>query len=647
MATTPAPKRRRRFPWRRALTALVILIALGAVVAAVLVRQSVVRPTGGPQEAPIVSVPVERGDLIETVEVNGALEPRDSARVSFPAGARVAEVLVARGDSVAAGDLLARLETRDLELKVASAAAELDQAQQTLDQLLAGPSEAELAQAAAAVARARANLAAAGSEVRPIDVEVARARLDASRQRVADLEGGLAPDDLSAAEDGLLAAQEALVEAQTGLETSRDSASRAKTDAQQAVERGVQELERVQRAYSDAFWDWDFVQRTGRHPTEKIADEAGVLQNRELEQREVEQFRRALADAEVGLRNSEQSVQNLDEAAQQARAGEVRQVQAAERAVAAAERNLADAQRTFDTASTRGVAAALLEARQTLAEAQKAYSDLVDNPERPARRAEQEAALLEAIAAEAKLKDGPDPVELARARTALEQARAALAGAEADLDAATLAAPIAGTVTDITLKPGTLTTSTDAVSIADLRGFLIKGQVTEQNVARVQPGQTVQVSVDSLPGEPFSGELLLVSALPSGSASQDQSGAFGVPGGGAPLGGLYPVEIAVQSDDERLRVGMATTASIEIVGVRDVLSIPLQAVEYGPDGAPQVRRASGPPGPDGVPQGELVPVELGVQSGDRVQVLGGLAEGDEVIMPTLPPMEGPPGFVQG
>lgn len=646
MATETAPRRRRRFPWRRVLVGLAALIALGAVVAAVVARQAIVRPPQSDFTAGVEVLPVERGDLVESVEVNGALEPRDSARVSFPEGARVAEVLVQRGDTVAKGDLLARLETRDLQLRVASARAELDQAQQSLDKIQQGPSKAALAQAAAAVARARANLVAAEGEVRPIDVEVAKARLDAARQRVADLQGGVAPDDLSAATKGLAAAQEAVETAQAGLESTRDSASRAKTDAGLAVERGVQDLERSQRAYSDAFWDWDFVQRTGRHPVDQVADAAGVLSNRELTQREIEQFRRTLEDAGVALRNTEQALGGLVEGAEQARENEVRQIQGAERAVTAAELNLGDAQRTFDLAKTRGVATALLEARQALAEAQKSYTALVDNPERPARRAEQEAALLEAIAAEEKLKAGPDPVELAQARTALERARATLAGAEADLAAATLVAPIAGTVTQLTLKAGLLTSREDAVSIADLRSFLIKGEVTEQSVSVVRPGQRVSVQVDSLPGEPFAGELLLVSALPSSSSGQGFD-SFGAPAQGGPLGGLYPVEILVESADERLRVGMATTASIEVVSVRDVLIIPLQAVEYGPDGAPQVRVATGATGPDGLPAGEPVPVELGAQSGDRVEVIGGLAEGDEVLVPTMPPMEGPPGFVQG
>ncbi|NTU80417.1 MAG: HlyD family efflux transporter periplasmic adaptor subunit [Chloroflexales bacterium] len=633
MTATPSP-RRRRIRWRRILTGLALLIGLGVVVGALIARQILVRPNLEGQAVEPIVVPVERGDLIDTVSVNGALEPRDEARVSFPEEARVREVLVERGDTVAAGAILARLETRDLELKVASVRAEVDQAQQALDKLAAGPSEADLAQAAARVARARADLVASGQEVRQIDIDVAKARLDTARQRLADLEAGTAPDDLSAAEKGLASAEEALEEARQNVEQTRDSASRAKTDAQQALEQGAQELERVQRAYSDAWWDWDYVQRTGRHPTEtEVVDESGRTVHRELSQREVEAFRRALADAETSLRNGEQSVKNLSEAYDQARENEVRQIEAAGRGVATAERNLADARRTYETARTKGVQATILEARKDLAEAEKSYKDLVDNPARPARQAELEAALLEAVAEERKLRAGPDPVEQARARTALEQARAALATAEANLDAAALKAPIAGTVVDITLKPGTLTTTSDAVRIADLRGFLIRGQVTEQDVARVRAGQMAQVSIDSVPGESFPGELTLVGALPvsQGDQSQAQSDQFGFGPGSAPLGGLYPVEIAMQTDDERLRVGMATTASIEILAIKDVLLIPLQAVEYGEAG-PFVRRAGG----------EEAPVELGASSGDQVQVLKGLSEGDQIIVPTIPPMEGGP-----
>jgi multidrug efflux pump subunit AcrA (membrane-fusion protein) len=643
MTDTPAPKRRRRLRWRGLLSALLLILVVACVAGVFVARQMFVADQA-PEGAVVTQVvPVERGELLETVQINGALEPADRARLSFPAGARVAEVLVEEGDRVSAGTVLARLETRDLELGVASSQAELDQAQHALDKLLGGPSEAELASAAAGVARARANLVAAGAEVRPIDIELAQARLAAARERLAALDAGEATEEQTVAERQLSGAEEALAESQVALERTRDSASRAKTDAQQAMERGAQAVEEAQRAYSDAYWDWDYVQSTGRHPRDKVATEDGRMVNRELEPFEAEQFRRALDDATVALRNAETDLKNLSEAYDQAREEEVLQLQAAERAVAGAERDMAAARRELEQAGTRDRSSARLTARQELAEAEKGLDELVNDPTRPAAEAELRAALLEAIAADEKLRGGPDPVELARARTALEQARAELAGAEADLDEATLRAPISGTVVDITLKPGTATSADDAISIADLSRFLIRGQVTEQSVAQVRAGQAARVRVDSLPDVELEGTLDRVAELPDEDAAAAAGGQFG-PSGGA-LGGLYPVEITVAASDERLRVGMASTAEILILSIPDALIIPLQAVEQGPDG-PAVRRAAGVPGPDGVPPSELIPVELGQASGDRVQVLHGLSEGDQLLLPLMPPPDfGPqPGF---
>lgn len=630
--TTPG-RRRRRIRWPAILATLAVALIILCVAGVFIARQRIVGRAAGPGVITQI-VPVERGDLTEIVQVNGSLEPRDRASVAFAAGVRVRELLVREGEQVAAGQVLARLETRDLELQVASARAELDQAQRSLDKLAAGPTAAELARAAADVAQARADLAAGDAATRPVDIDIARARRDEARRRLDELQAGQPTDEQQAAEKALLAAEEALRQSQEGLEQTRDSASRAKTSAEQSMQAGVKGLERAQRAYSDAYWDWDYVERTGRHPTDTIADpETGAISHRELSKDEVEQFRRTLEDAGDALADAEQSLKNLQDAYAQARADEVRQVQSAERQIAAAARELAEARQGLAEASTSGVASAILDARKALADAEQAYAELVDNPLVPAQRAVREAALLEAIASEEQLKAGPDPIALAQAQTALERARAELAAAEAELDDAELRAPIAGTVVDITLKAGTLTGSSDAISIADLSGFLIRGQVSESDVSQLRVGQAVEVGVDALPDAAFRGELTRVSELPD-SQGQSDPGFYDPYAGGGAIGGLYPVEIVFAAEDERLRVGMATTASIQILNIPDTLIIPLQAVEEGPAG-PTVRRASGGRGPDGQPLGEPVTVELGAVSNDRVQVLSGLSAGDMVILPEI------------
>jgi len=614
------------------------LLAIAACIIGVLVTRNLFVGGAEPGQIATQIVEVAQRPLIETVDVNGMLEPRDQARIRFQENAQVREVLVAAGNEVISGTVLARLETRDLQLQVASAQAELDAAQQALDQLLEGPDAAELAQAEARVVAARAALLAAAQAVEPVDVALAEEALRLAREELATLEQGELPPELRTAQNALISAENALTDSRLALDQVRDTASRTKTSARQAMERGAQAVELAQRAYSDAFWDWDYVQKTGRHPRDRIpaADGSERTVNRELENHEIEAFRRALLDAETALGNAQVELKNLVEAYDQARKDEIRQIAAAERAVAAAERNLAEARRNYAQIETRGMSQALLEARRRVQEASKAYRGLVDDPEQAAQRNNLEANLLQATASLAELQAGADAVDVARARTTLEQARAGLARAEADLDEATLRAPISGTVVDLTLKAGTRTSADDAIRIADLSGFVIRGEVTEQDIIRVAVGQQVRVSVDSVPEETFSGHVSRVSELPL----ESESGTMGQGMGGGALGGRYPVEIVIENSDPRLRVGMATTASIVILEVPEALVIPLQAVQTGPDGS-RVQRVSGPMPAEGDPPGESISVELGARSGDMVQVLSGLEAGDRLIVPQLPPPEMP------
>ena len=56
-----------------------------------------------------------------TIDGSGSLAPNDEVALAFPSGGRVAEVLVAVGDRVAAGDALARLDDTDAVQTVAEA----------------------------------------------------------------------------------------------------------------------------------------------------------------------------------------------------------------------------------------------------------------------------------------------------------------------------------------------------------------------------------------------------------------------------------------------------------------------------------------------------------------------------------------------
>lgn len=86
---------------------------------------------------------VQLGTIAAEVMGTGTLEARTSALVGPKIGGLIAEISVDQGDRVEAGDLLLRLEDRDIRQQVAIAEAEVAASSATLDRLLAAQRAAE------------------------------------------------------------------------------------------------------------------------------------------------------------------------------------------------------------------------------------------------------------------------------------------------------------------------------------------------------------------------------------------------------------------------------------------------------------------------------------------------------------------------
>jgi HlyD family secretion protein len=136
---------------------LFILLALGAgggyayYTYVYLPGQTVPEPT-------IATSQVVRGDLVISVSGSGTLVPASEIELGFQSGGYLDEVLVEVGDRVQAGDVLARLETDDLELALAKADINARLAQLDLADASEGPTETELEDAAESLENARVSL---------------------------------------------------------------------------------------------------------------------------------------------------------------------------------------------------------------------------------------------------------------------------------------------------------------------------------------------------------------------------------------------------------------------------------------------------------------------------------------------------------
>lgn len=169
---------------KRSTIYIVIAVAIAAIAGALLWR-----PWASGQEAQTGrSAVVERGSMLVAVTASGRIEPEARVNLTFDTPGRVAEVLVEEGDTVEGGDVLARLDTRQLETQVAQSRASLEQAESQLAELKSQPRPREVEKAEANVRDAQARVSSAVASRDQIKRGPTQAEIAAAEARVAEAE---------------------------------------------------------------------------------------------------------------------------------------------------------------------------------------------------------------------------------------------------------------------------------------------------------------------------------------------------------------------------------------------------------------------------------------------------------------------------
>jgi len=138
--------KRRRLFW-----IVLVVVAIIAVVVGLSLRQLAARRNAAAEAR---TAAVERNSLQVTVTASGSIEPAAEVDLTFDRPGRVREVLVGIGDTVVAGQALARLDTTELERALAQAELNLRQAQLRLQRLQEPAGEADTRQAQHGVSQA-------------------------------------------------------------------------------------------------------------------------------------------------------------------------------------------------------------------------------------------------------------------------------------------------------------------------------------------------------------------------------------------------------------------------------------------------------------------------------------------------------------
>ena len=139
-------------------------------------------------EDPMRSATVERGTLLVTVSASGSVEPQSRVDLAFESPGEVSEVLVEVGDLVKAGDVLARLDTAQLELQADQARATLALAEAQLQQLQEGARQQEIAAAEANLRAIEAQASAAAANRDQLQAGAGDAEIAAAQAQIAAME---------------------------------------------------------------------------------------------------------------------------------------------------------------------------------------------------------------------------------------------------------------------------------------------------------------------------------------------------------------------------------------------------------------------------------------------------------------------------
>lgn len=527
----------------------------------------------------IITAQVERGDLEQTVEAVGEITSERNLRLQFPISGVVQQVLVKEGDTVKAGQRLASIRAGDLAAGVQSALAALQEAQAELQELKEGTRPEDIAIAEAELANKEAQL------------ESARAKLASSQEKLALLRTEATVSVSGQVGEAESIASKQFTAAETALSVFDDVM--ADPDIIDAFQRGAPGKDRLLKdKRNDAGDLLKNIFKTGF----QFADGAEALQS-------LRQVREGVVGAGAVMDELSSALTDLPSTSSFTRS----EREERKNDVAAQETNLQTALTTIDTTL------------KDLQDAVAGYDTKVGTEMTTITNAKGDILNLEtAIRTEsAKLalkKAGARPTEIQASAARVRAAQADYDHAVADFSDTILIAPVAGSITKVSIKEGELLSTAyqqdPAITMLGESPYRVELYVSEVDIPKVTVTQTGSIRLDAFPDRVF---LLTVAEIDPGATDVD-----GVP--------KYRVKLDFPQVQEGIKIGM--TGDVDIVTGRawDALTVPARAIFENDFGDTYVRILKD----NGAIEERRV--ETGLEGENDVEIVKGVEEGEKVVV---------------
>ena len=517
---------------------------------------------------------VQKGTILVSVSGSGQISTEDQIDIKPKISGEVAEIFVEEGKEVRAGKLIIQLDDSDYQKAVRDAETALETAKLELDKLLEPPDELALLQAENSLAQAKESKQKTQDNLEKAYEDgfntVANAFLDLPTV-MAGLQDILLGDDFSRIQSNI----------NYYTDTTKVYDERVFQYSQDAYNR----YQIARKDYDQNFADYKSASRY----SEKTVIEALINQTYETT--------KAIAEAVKSANNLIQFYKDK-----------------------LTERDLkpdplADTHLSLlntYTGKTNGHLLSLLSIKRTIEDSK----DAITNADRSIEEKEKSLA---------KLKAGPDELDIRAKKIAIQQKEDNLLTAKENLAKCSIYAPFDGVISDVKVKKGDTVSSGTALATLITKQKIAEITLNEIDAAKVKVGQKAALTFDALPDLTLTGKVVEVDTV--GTVSQ------GVVS--------YGVKIALDANDERIKPGMSVTADIIIDAKTDVLVLPNSAVKSQGNSyyvelveaeeklsQQLLANISGvilPKSPTSQP------VEVGLSNDTSTEIVSGLKEGDIVV----------------
>jgi membrane fusion protein (multidrug efflux system) len=177
----------------------------------------------------------------------------------------------------------------------------------------------------------------------------------------------------------------------------------------------------------------------------------------------------------------------------------------------------------------------------------------------------------------------------------------------------TIRAPFGGHLGITKINPGQYLNPGDPiVTLESVDPIYVDFRLPQDELARVNVGQTVHLTADAFPGKSFGGKITSIDPLVDPSTRN------------------FEAEATIRNPEHRLFPGMFVRTTVDAGAKQRYLTLPQTAITYNPYGE-TVYLVRNPTKPGGHPTAELTFVTLGPTRGDQVAVVKGLQPGDVVV----------------